>query len=280
MLINNIMRNQDIGLSRNTQDKFYTIPNISKLCLDYYKQHVNIDDDDLCIEPSAGNGSFISSILDNFKKYKFYDIEPKNEDIETLDFLKFNIDTNIEYNFKKIHIIGNPPFGRQSSLAIKFLRKCATFCDYIGFILPKSFKKDSMKNKIPKNFHNIFEVDLPVNSFLVEENIHDVPCVFQIWEKRIYDREKVVKLKPKNYKFTKKNEEHHIAFRRVGVYAGNIYKQTEDKSFQSHYYIKFDNFSDELFDKLKKINYNSREHTTGPKSIGKQELIKEFNMFT
>ena len=88
MLINNIMRNQDIGLSRNTQDKFYTIPSISKLCLDYYKQHVNIDDDDLCIEPSAGNGSFISSILDNFKKYKFYDIEPKNEDIETLDFLK------------------------------------------------------------------------------------------------------------------------------------------------------------------------------------------------
>ena len=274
------MSNQDIGLLRNTIDKFYTIPNISKLCLDYYKEKVNIDDNDLCIEPSAGNGSFISPILNNFKKYKFYDIEPKNDTIEILDFLKFNINTNIDINFKKIHIIGNPPFGRQSSMAIKFLKKCATFCDYIGFILPKSFKKDSMKNKIPKNFHNIFEVDLPENSFLVEENIHDVPCVFQIWEKRTYNREIVKKLKPKNYKFVKQHEEPHISFRRVGVNAGSIYKEIENKSFESHYFIKFDNFSNELFDKLKKINYDSREHTTGPKSIGKQELIKEFNMIT
>lgn len=274
------MSNQDIGLSRNTQDKFYTIPSISKLCLDYYKQHVDINDKDLCIEPSAGNGSFIFPILDKFKNYKFYDIEPKNDTIETLDFLKFNSETHIDYNYKNIHIIGNPPFGRQSSMALKFLKKCATFCNYIGFILPKSFKKDSMKNKIPNNFHNIFEVDLPANSFLVEENIHDVPCIFQIWEKRTYNREKQEKLKPKNYKFVKQNEQHDIAFRRVGVYAGNIYKETEDKSFQSHYFIKFDNFSDELFEKLKKINYNSREHTTGPKSIGKQELIKEFNMVT
>lgn len=274
------MSNQDIGLLRNTQDKFYTAPSISKLCLDYYKQHVNINDEDLCIEPSAGNGSFIFPILDNFKNYKFYDIEPKNDTIETLDFLEFNSETLIENNYKNIHIIGNPPFGRQSSMALKFLKKCATFCNYIGFILPKSFKKDSMKNKIPNNFHNIFEVDLPENSFLVEENIHDVPCIFQIWEKRTYNREKQVKLKPKNYKFVKQNEDHHIAFRRVGVYAGNIYKETEDKSFQSHYFIKFDKFSDELFNKLKKINYNSSEHTTGPKSIGKQELIKEFNMIT
>ena len=39
--------------------------------------------------------------------------------------------------FNKIHIIGNPPFGRQSSLAIKFIKKSVEYCDSISFILPK-----------------------------------------------------------------------------------------------------------------------------------------------
>ena len=56
--------------------------------------------------------------------------------------------------FKKIHIIGNPPFGRQSSLAIKFIKKSAEFCDSISFILPKSFKKDSLKKHFPLNLQS------------------------------------------------------------------------------------------------------------------------------
>ena len=51
-------------------------------------------------------------------------------------------------NSRKIHVIGNPPFGRQSSLAIKFIKKSCSFSDTISFILPKSFKKDSMKKSI------------------------------------------------------------------------------------------------------------------------------------
>ena len=271
---------QDVGLSRNTIDKYYTKPNISRLCLKHYIENVNISENDICIEPSAGNGSFIAPIKENFSKFKFYDISPHNDEIETLDFLEFDSEKVIGDKYNKKHILGNPPFGRQSSTAIKFIKKCCLFCDYIGFILPKSFKKDSMKNKIKSNFHLIFEIDLPPDSFIVGNNIYDVPCVFQIWEKRDYDREKVEKLKPKNYKFVKKEDNPHIAFRRVGVNAGNIFKEIENKSFQSHYFIKFEEFSDELFNKLKKIIYESKNNTTGPKSIGKQELIKEFNMFT
>ena len=52
-------------------------------------------------------------------------------------------------NYKNIHIIGNPPFGRQSSLAIKFIKKSCEFCDTLSFILPKSFKKESLKKHFP-----------------------------------------------------------------------------------------------------------------------------------
>jgi len=64
----------------------------------------------------------------------------------------------------------------------------------------------------------------------------------------------------------------------VGVYAGNIDKNTKDKSFQSHYFIKFTNNKsvDENIKLLEKIKFEFN-NTVGPKSISKQELIKEFN---
>ena len=87
---------------------------------------------------------------------------------------------------KKIHIIGNPPFGRQSSLAIKFIKNLVNIAIVCLFILPKSFKKDSMKKHFPLEYHLIFEFDLPENSFIVDDKEHNVPCVFQIWEKKKY----------------------------------------------------------------------------------------------
>ena len=79
---------------------------------------------------------------------------------------------------------------------------------------------------------------------------------------------------PKNFSFVKKDDNPDISFRRVGVYAGKIFKEIEDKSPQSHYFIKFDNkLTDELFVKLSNITYASKNNTCGPKSISKQELI-------
>ena len=57
-----ITETQDVGLLRDTKDKFYTKTNISKLCLENYKEIINILEEDLCIEPSAGSGSFLEYI--------------------------------------------------------------------------------------------------------------------------------------------------------------------------------------------------------------------------
>ena len=101
----------------------------------------------------------------------------KKDYIKKKDFLKLN--TNfLEKN--KVLTIGNPPFGRQSSLAKKFIKKCSTFSEIIAFILPRSFKKESMYNQFPLSFHKILEIDIPKDSFTVDEKTHDVPCIFQI----------------------------------------------------------------------------------------------------
>lgn len=80
--------------------------------------------------------------------------------------------------------------------------------------------------------------------------------------------------------FVNKNKEHDISFRRVGVYAGKIDKETNDKSIQSHYFIKFtnNNSTDNNIKLLKNINFEFN-NIVGPKSISKQELIKEFNKY-
>lgn len=265
---------QTKGLNRNVIDKYYTKDTIVDLCLNLVKKTIKININDLIIEPSAGNGSFIEGIKKLSNNFKFFDLEPENVEIIKQDYLLYEHGKNIS----STHIIGNPPFGRQSSLAIKFIKKSCEFCNTISFILPKSFKKDSLKKTFPLNFHLILEIDLPEKSFLVNNIEHDVPCVFQIWEKKSSKRDIKEKLEPINFIFVKKTEQPDISFRRVGVNAGTIDIDTSEKSIQSHYFIKFinKNYTKDIIKKLSEIKYEFN-NTVGPKSISKQELISKFN---
>jgi len=268
--------NQSKGLKRNTIDKYYTKTDVVQLCIDFIKTHLNIQKTDLIIEPSAGDGSFINDIKELTDNYMFYDIEPGEKEIKKQDYLEYDYNDIIS-KYENIHIIGNPPFGRQSSFAIKFIKKSCEFCSSISFILPKSFKKDSLKKCFPLNFHLIFEFELPTNSFLVNGLEHDVPCVFQIWIRKNDNRMVAEKIEPHGFKFVEKTENPDISFRRVGVNAGKIDTNVTEKSIQSHYFIKFMNNKPlvENMISLSKIKYTF-DNTVGPKSISKQELIKEF----
>jgi hypothetical protein len=262
-----MLNKQSKGLKRNTIDKYYTKSSIVEQCIELVKKYINIYHDDLIIEPSAGNGSFIENIKKISNNYVFYDLEPEHDEIYKQDFLELDYK---KLKYKNIHIIGNPPFGRQASLAIKFIKKCCLFSNSISFILPKSFKKNSMKKYFDKHYHLIHEIDLLENSFLVNGIECNVPCIFQIWQYKLEIRDKVKKLIPLNFIFVKKSEDPDISFRRVGINAGTITQDFNDKSIQSHYFIKFTNnkIIDENILKLKSITFNFN-NTVGPKSISK-----------
>jgi hypothetical protein len=279
------LTNKKTGLKRDTIDKFYTCPEVAKECLEYILNNISIDPiNDLIIEPSAGNGSFIPEITTCCQNFLFYDIEPEHDLVMKQNYLLLNCDTIVGLDtVKKIHVIGNPPFGRQSSLAIQFIKKSAEFADSISFILPKSFKKDSMQKHFPHKFHLVFQADMGANSFLQSGLSVDVPCVFQIWEKQEQERVLAAKLEtdPSLFQFVKIDEDPDISFRRVGVNAGVISCNKEEmqyKSVQSHYFIKFGPTINalDLIAKIKNIVYPT-DNTVGPKSIGKQEIIREFN---
>ena len=269
---------QTKGLTRNTIDKYYTKNDVVDLCLNLVKTYIQINSNDLIIEPSAGSGSFIPGIKLLANNFRFIDLEPDNDEILKQDYLLYDY-SSIQKTFCKIHIVGNPPFGRQSSLAMKFIKKSCEFGDTISFILPKSFKKDSLKKTFPLNFHLIFETDLPDKSFLVDGTEHNVPCIFQIWKKQTNKRSVSEKLEPVNFLFVKKTENPDISFRRVGVNAGHVdVIKIDEKSIQSHYFIKFTNGKSisQIMNKLSTITYDFN-NTVGPKSISKQELISKFN---
>jgi len=275
---------QDTGLNRNTIDKYYTKPIIAAECVELVKVYVVIDKTDLIIEPSAGNGSFIESIKTLSNNYRFYDLEPEHEEIIKQDFLEFQID-NINklkqgIDYKNIHIIGNPPFGRQASTAIKFIKHCCKFANSISFILPKSFKKESMMRKFSNRFRLIYSKDLPENAFLINQIECHVPCVFQIWILQNNNDNRIIYIKhlPAGFIFVNKDGTPDISIRRVGINAGMISTETETKSPQTHYFIKFTN-GELVTENVKKLNGITFEfnNTVGPRSISKPEVILEFN---
>jgi hypothetical protein len=69
---------QSSGLKRNTIDKYYTKPAIAELCLTLVRTNLEIAEDDVVIEPSAGNGRSygVKSLTNNFR---FYDLSQSTE---------------------------------------------------------------------------------------------------------------------------------------------------------------------------------------------------------
>jgi len=255
-------------------DQFYTNP---KIAASLYAQLGEILDINqvFFIEPSAGSGSF-SNLLDLNNSLSL-DIDPKQDYIKKQDYLLF--DDSILPKNRTIVTIGNPPFGKNSSLALKFFNKSAIYSNYIAFILPKTFKKDSMVNKLDKNMFLIYEKELTKNSFIYNEEPYDVPCVFQVWEKRDMIRDKIKQLTTvKYFDFTTKDKA-DLAIRRVGGLAGKVLEDFEQYKKASHYFIKTNKkeITKELLVKLLKNKYNEfqslAKNTAGNPSLSKHELI-------
>ena len=245
-------------------DKFYTKKEIAKQCIDM----IDIDQYEVIIEPSAGNGSFLEFLPVTTLAY---DIEPMDNRIICEDW--FKVDKSFIKG--KVLVIGNPPFGQQNSLAIKFFNESATIAETIAFILPLSFKKYSIQNKLNLNFHLQTEQILPVDSFILNEQNYSVPCVFQIWQKQDLKRNK--KRLPTTCDFIKfvDKDNADIRIARVGGNAGKASIEL-DKAITSNYFIKnetqFTNI--ELINIINNIAFDSIEHTVGPKSLPKGELIE------
>jgi len=159
-------------------DKFYTKPAIAKKCVDILKTHIELNGYSW-IEPSAGSGSFIDAMSPNY--VTGYDIAPDRSDILKQDFLEFHPpDTTFRGRETGVGIIGNPPYGPRSKLAIQFINHAAIFADVIAFVLPATFCRLNIQNKLDRRLQLIASVMLPSGSFIPRTTCKSV---FQIFTK-------------------------------------------------------------------------------------------------
>lgn len=262
-------------MDRRSLDKFYTKDHVALDCIHQMLNVIHPSLDDLFVEPSAGNGSFVKGLEQLEQKLDAIDLYPEDITIRQQNFYTYHP----PHTKGLIHVIGNPPFGRQSSEAFRFIKKAAEFAYSISFILPKSFKKESTQKRIPSYFHLVHESDLPNSSFLLDDIDYEVPCVFQIWRKEDYPRKVIEPVTSPDFEFVKKNQQPHASIRRVGMNTGEVSTDLRNKNIQTHYFIKFTDEGrlDGYLSRLRSLTYPSKDYTVGPRSIGRTEIIKEWN---
>jgi len=265
---------QDTGKFRqNTKDQYYTKSSVAKECVDQILNLIPESSSWQWIEPSAGNGAFLKALPESILRFGI-DLEPKMDGIVRGDFLSWEPLSQI----KKI-FFGNPPFGKQGSLAKAFIQHASKKASVIAFILPRSFMKPSMSRAFPSKFHCIFQKELEKGSFEVNGEAYDVPCVFQIWQRRESDRALIEVAKESGFQYVKGTEQYHLALRRVGVNAGKSYSGKGKYSFQSHYFLKLDNLYvahlEKIIDSLN--NHIFPSNTVGPRSLSKGEVNEVLN---
>jgi len=259
------------NLEKDKFDRFYTKPSV----VDKLLKEVAIEDYDVVVEPSAGTGSWSSKIEDCVA----IDIAPEHPDIEKGDFLKDDFLFDKMKKENSIIVIGNPPFGRMGNQALKFINKASEFANTIAFILPRSFRKESLQRKVNKNFWIVKDIDLfdrKNPSFIFKGEDYFAPCVFQVWERRDEERDvSVKKIDPIGFEYVKK-ENANLVVRRVGGKAGTAYKdKIEERSIPPNYFLWVDDV-DKIADAINNHPFNIYD-TVGPESLTKGELTSFIN---
>lgn len=257
-------------------DQFYTKKEIALLCIEQMKKIISEGRRLQYLEPSSGQGAFSL----NLENCVSVDIDPKTESAVRADFLSIQKSELGLLSSDKVVAIGNPPFGRISSLAVKFFNKSSELADVIAFIVPRTFKKQSIKRRLNLYFHLIYEFDLPKKSFIFKEEEHDVPCTFQIWEKRKEKRDNSFEYESPYFSFVSP-ENADFAMRRVGGKTGQIILNHHSVSRSSHYFIKAKKISVERLTKILSILDFSKyiNSTAGVRSLSKSEIFFEFSEY-
>ncbi len=270
-IIKDIMNNT-ILIKKDVYDKFHTHPSIVKRVMRVAKDHIDFSTVDQFIEPSAGAGIFLDEMPENTKAYDLVPEDNGRRGIIRQNFLDTTEDSdNITY-------IGNPPFGFAGSLAVKFFNHCASIdgCWNIVFILPRSFNKISIQNRLSLDFGLVYTEDLPKFSFLLHGEPYGVPCCVQVWERLDTPRIKVKP--PKNIWFTITENEADCDFcvRRTGGKAGKVIEKTGSVTKSSTHFIKAVDGVDDLEDVIRGINFDKyADNTAGVRSVSATEILIE-----
>ena len=273
------MKHNTIGKGKTNRavngggDDYFTKPQVAEECVKSLIKYVtdgrrNIKSRSF-IEPSAGAGAFIKPFDDTEFSVTGYDLTPRDKRITESNWF------DVQLSGGEI-VVGNPPFGFAASLAVKFFNHAASEnASIIAFIVPRSFQKRSVKDKLNVFYHLVEEKILREDAFeMPDGTAYSVPCVWQIWQRKETKRKPAPKPINRWFEFTMPR---HADFcvRRVGGRAGQVLAGL-DHSSSSTYYLRalvgIDSHA--LAADISKLDLKEIVNSTvGVRSLSKGELI-------
>jgi hypothetical protein len=172
-----------LGNTRVTgKEQFYTPRELARSLVQRVESVLGSLEGKSVLEPAGGTGSFVeAAYAKGVKKVISFDIEPLHRKVLLGNFL------DQELTEQNLITISNPPFGRNNSLSIPFFNHAASVSDAICFIVPRSWRKWSVTNRLDLNFELVSDQDIDIDYIdsdgeLISDKSRLATC-FQIWKR-------------------------------------------------------------------------------------------------
>jgi len=221
------------------------------------------------LEPAGGTGSFIQALeASGAKSIISVDTEPKHPSVRRHNFLEF------EPLQQDLITISNPPFGRNNALSVPFFNHAASYSSHIAFLVPRSWRKWSVINRLHPNFHLISDEDVSVvyqNEFGNNITGHDqLRTCFQVWEKRADPRAKI-KVPDHGFVLRSTFDQANVAMRVFGYGCGKVYREFPRKPNTTMMYLAVSEPG--IIDVLEGLDYERFANRTAyTKALSLQEI--------
>ena len=196
-------------------DAYFTPEESVKFCQSFLYVHDWVGCNKSVLDPCVGSGNLVKGLPGSITGL---DIKDYGWDKTTIkDYLTSK---PIGYDC----VFCNPPYGKVSSLAVKFFNKATQDSDRLAFIVPASFRKTSITDRLNLNYWKIQDHFLPDQNFILPDgSTRKVRTIFQMWERREKPRTKIKDLFHYNMYFDQVSPDKACyAFRTQGGSAGRV----------------------------------------------------------
>ena len=153
------------------------------------------------LEPSVGGGAFVlaSPQLNWTTNELFPEFADGFEADFQIDFAKGDRSAMGQFDF----VIGNPPYGKASNLARRFLLNALEHTNVVAMVLPKALRRQTAWDRyFPDDCKVVCEEDLPSQTFDLPDGTTKTVGTFFLVLERVagYSRGKMLDYEPRGYK--------------------------------------------------------------------------------
>ena len=251
------------------KEQYYTPRDLASSLVSKVERLVSDFSSRIVLEPAGGTGAFVEAAKAfGAKKVLSVDIEPKHSDVSKGNYLESSM------KFKDAITISNPPFGRNNSLSIPFFNRAADHSEYIAFIVPRSWRKWSVINRLDRRFHLIHDEELSIDyvddSHTLISHKNNLKTCFQIWQRKENLRE-IVKVEDKGFVTKVKPEEADVALTVFGFSCGKVNTEFERKANTTRMFLKLNH--PKALNALQTVNFQRfSKNTAYTEALSFQEI--------